>query len=211
MKLKVRPSGWAGKVLVTAVSDRRVFESYFRDSPDRVHEVAAIAVPTYDNVREWSDRAQYVTTRVVFNPQTFDDGDDALVHELAHEFTHAAMDPLTDPQATPVWLVEGMAEYVAFRGEEVSDVAIGGELRRITISKSLPADDTFYDNPDNYLLAWLACRDIAQKYGQSKLIALYSYFHGRGRNVDSALRTVLGVTLSQFTAQWHTYLNSLQA
>jgi hypothetical protein len=208
---RLRSSGWAGKVLVTAVSDRKVFQSYFRDSPDRAREVAAIAVPTYDNVREWSRRVRYVTTRVVFNPLALGDGDDVLMHELAHEFTHAAMGPLTNPDATPLWLVEGIAEYVAYSTREVSDVAIGGELRRVTVPKSLPADSTFYDSADNYLLAWLASRQIAQKYGQSKLIALYSYFGGAGTSVDSALRAVLGVTLDQFTAQWHAHLNSLLA
>lgn len=207
---KLRPSGWAGEVLVTAVSDQRVFQAYFRDSPERVREVAAVAVPTYDAVWEWSPHARYVTTRVVFNPQTLDDGDDVLVHELAHEFTHAAMGPLTNPDVTPLWLVEGVAEYAAYHTQQVDDAAVGGELRRVSMPKALPDDKTFDDDPDNYLLSWLAVREIAQRYGQGKLIALYSYFHGRGTSVDGALRTVLGVTLDQFTAQWRGYLSSLQ-
>lgn len=207
---KLRPDGWAGKVLLTALADRNVFQSYFRDSPDKVREVAAIAVPTYDAVREWVPTASFVTTRVVFNPETLGDGDEALIHDLAHEFTHAAMGPLTNPDATPLWLVEGIAEYVGYRTEQVDDAAVGRVLRRISIPDVLPDDDAFYDKSDNYVVAWLACRMIAQRYGQSKLIALYTFFHGPGRpTVENGLHQTLGLSLPQFTTQWRAYLRRL--
>jgi hypothetical protein len=207
---RLRPTGWAGKILLTAVSDRKVFQSYFRDSPDKVAEVAAIAVSTYDAVREWEPDATYVTTRVVFNPETLGDGDEELVHDLAHEFTHAAMGPLTNPSGTPLWLVEGIAEYVGYRTGQVDDVAVGGVVRQIGVPAALPGDGTFYDKADNYLMAWLACRLIAQRYGRARLIALYAYFHdGDSPSVDGGLRRVLGVSLAQFTAAWRAYLKRL--
>jgi Peptidase MA superfamily len=207
---KLRGTGWAGKVLVTAVADRDVFQSYFRDAPDRVRDVAAIAVPTYDSVREWDSAARFVTTRVVFNPETLGDGDDALVHDLAHEFTHAAMGPLTDPGATPLWLVEGIAEYVGYHTATVDDAAIGAVLRQAGTPGALPDDDGFYDKADNYLWSWLACRLIAQRYGQDRLIALYGYFHTRASlSVDGGVRTVLGLSLTQFTSAWRAYLRKL--
>ncbi|HKT00098.1 MAG TPA: hypothetical protein VJT31_11245 [Rugosimonospora sp.] len=208
---KLRPTGWAGKVLVTAVSDRNVFQSYFRDTPDKTSEVAAIAVPTYDAVQEWAPGAAFVTTRVVFNPQTLGDGDEALVHDLAHEFTHAALGPLTS-RDTPIWLVEGTAEYVGYNTGPVDDVAVGGVLRRIGIPGLLPDDAGFYDKADNYLVAWLACRLIAQRYSQAKLIALYGFFHDGGSvSVDNGLRSTLGLSLDQFTAAWRSYLQGLAA
>jgi hypothetical protein len=208
---KLRPSGWPGKILVTAVADRTVFQSYFRDTPDKVREVAAIAVSTYDAVREWSPGAGYVTTRVVFNPETLGDGDEALIHDLAHEFTHAAMGPVTNITTTPLWLVEGIAEYVGYRTGEVDDVAIGGALRQVAVPDALPGDDEFYEKADNYLTAWLACRLIAQRYGQAKLLALYAYFHdGGSATVDSGLRKVLGVSTAQFTGAWQAYLRRLR-
>jgi hypothetical protein len=208
---KLRPSGWPGKILLTAVSDRGVFQSYFRDTPDKVHEVAAIAVATYGAVREWSPNADYVTTRVIFNPETLGDGDEALVHDLAHEFTHAAMGPLTNISETPLWLVEGIAEYVGYRTGEVNDVAVGGALHQVGIPDALPTDDTFYEKADNYLTAWLACRMIVQRYGQAKLLALYAYFDGGGSvTVDSGLRQVLGLSTAQFTSAWQAYLRKLR-
>jgi hypothetical protein len=205
---KLRPSGWPGKILVTAVSDRAVFQSYFRDSPDKVREVAAIAVATFNSVREWSPDARYVTTRVVFNPETLGDGDEALVHDLAHEFTHAAMGPLTNLTSTPLWLVEGIAEFVGYRTGPVDDVAVGGVVRHIGVPANLPDDDTFYDKADNYVTAWLACRLIAQRYGQARLLALYAHFHDGG-TVDSGLKQVLGLSTARFTAAWQAYLRKL--
>src|SRR5262249_54395146 len=55
----VRPSGWAGKILVTAVQEKRIFETYFADSPDRVTQVAAIAVPYYNQVPAWHSTPKY--------------------------------------------------------------------------------------------------------------------------------------------------------
>jgi hypothetical protein len=207
--LKVRPTGWAGKVLVTAVDDRGVFQSYFRGSPDKLTEVAAIAVPTYSSVEEWDSDASFVTTRVVFNPETLGDGDVELVHDLAHEFTHAAMGPLTN-RRTPLWLVEGFAEYVGYRTGQVNDVAVGAALRHIDVPHALPSDDTFYDSADNYLVAWLVCRLIGQRYGQAKLLKLYAYFNDdTSADLEAGLRQVLGVSLEQFNAAWQAYLAKL--
>lgn len=208
--VKFRPTGWSGKILVTAVSDRSLFRSYFRDGPGKIREVAAIAVPTYDSVHEWAPGARYVTTRVVFNPETLGDGDEELVHDLAHEFTHAAMGSLTSPTSSPLWLVEGTAEYVGYQTGEVDDAALATVLRRLGVPDALPADTTFYDHPDDYVLAWLACRMIAQRYGQARLTALYAYFNGgTSVSVGDALRQVLGMSTAQFVGAWQAYLRSL--
>src|SRR2546430_10597933 len=146
-------------------------------------------------------------SRVVFNPATLGRGDDELQHTLTHEFTHVAFGPVTS-NATPVWLIEGLAEYVAFADEKASDAFISRAATHVT-GTDLPADRSFYNSADNYLLGWLACRLIAQRYGQPKLIALYDYFKDH-TDTDGGFRAVLGVGQADFLAVWRTYLQGLR-
>jgi len=196
----VRPNGWAGKIFITAVQDSGIFDTYFADSPDRVNQVAAIAVPYYDDVPAWHRDARYAATRVVFNPAQLAADDAELAHDLTHEFTHAAMGPVTS-DATPLWLVEGFAEYVPFKTEQVSTQWLHRVLTGLSTS-SPPPDSTFYRDGRNYALGWLACRYIAQTYGEAKLVELY-------QNLSSGaadLRGTLGVDLATFTAGWANYV-----
>jgi hypothetical protein len=137
----------------------------------------------------------------LFNPTEIGRGDSTLQHTLTHEFTHAAMGPLTTGY-TPLWLVEGFAEYVAYGSETVNATAVGQELRRVAPT-GLPADNTFYDSADNYLVGWQACRYTAEKYGQAKLIALYSYYHDQS---GDGISSVLGVSDTQFTSDFLSYV-----
>jgi ABC-type sugar transport system substrate-binding protein len=74
---------------------------------------------------------------------------------------------------------------------------------------ALPADRSFYNSADNYLLGWLACRLIAQKYGQAKLIALYDWFKDHD-DADAGFTAVLGVSRSAFVSAWQSYLKTLR-
>ena len=204
---KVRPDGWPGKVLVTAVSDQKVFESYFEGSHDKLAQVEAVTVPRYNAVPEWDRSARFALSRVVFNPATLGRGDDELQHTLTHEFTHVAFGPETTG-ATPVWLIEGMAEYVAYASERVPDAFPSRAARQVSGS-ALPADRSFYDSADNYLLGWLACKLIAQRYGQAKLIALYDWFKDHD-DADAGFRAVLGISQSAFLTSWQNYLKTLR-
>jgi hypothetical protein len=206
---KTRPDGWDGKVFVTAVQDTRIFDTYFADSPDRVARVAAIAVPYYDRVPDWaSGEPVYAATRVVFNPQELSAQPDELAHDLTHEFTHAAMGPVTTGY-TPRWLVEGFAEYAAFNGTDVPKGFISRDLGGLDVSKGLPSDDDFYSESRNYVGAWLACRYIASQYGQAKLVALYAAFLHES-DQDVAVKAVLGVDFSALESAWEHYVKGLE-
>ena len=125
--VRVRPDGWPGKVLVTAVSDQKVFESYFEGSRDKLAQVEAVTVPRYNAVAEWDGGARFALSRVVFNPATLGRGDDELQHTLTHEFTHIChinkiggiprvmrglFGTIIDPnQVEPRWIIEGYATY----------------------------------------------------------------------------------------------------
>lgn len=207
--LKVYKGGWDGKVLVTAVSDQNVFDSYFDGSRDKLSQIEAVTIPRFDEVPDWAGGSpKVVLSRVVFNPATLGRGDQELQHTLTHELTHAALGMETS-DATPRWLVEGMAEYVAYATDPVSDAMTAGYARRATAT-DLPSDETFYNSAENYVLGWLAVKLIAQKYGVDKAFALYHYF-SLASDVDNGFQTVLGTTQSAFVQAWLGYLDKLRS
>lgn len=200
---EVRPTGWDGKVLFTAVQDKRIFDTYFAESQERIAQVAAIAVPYYNEVGDWATSPAYSSTRVVFNPTQLTAQTEELAHDLTHEFAHAAMGPVTTAR-TPRWVVEGFAEYVAYKKDKVLAASIRQALGDLTIS-TLPTDAQFYSEPRNYIASWLANRMIAEKFGQDKLIAFYEAFQNVAE-VESAAREVLGIGVSTLEQQWRDYV-----
>jgi hypothetical protein len=200
----VRHGGWAGKILITAVQDARLFTTYFADSPDRINDFAAIAVPYYADVPQWTSLSKYAATRVVFNPHEFSADPAELAHDLTHELTHAAMGPATT-DSTPLWLVEGFAEYVAYKNEQVSALFPKRALEGYPTGTGPPGSD-FYRDGRNYVLGWLACRMIAQKYGEAKLVALYE----ASRN-GTALQQVLGIDEATLDSQYVSYVEKARS
>lgn len=205
---QTRSGGWDGKVFVTAVQDQRIFDTYFADSPERIAQVAAIAVPYYDMVPDWHATAAYAATRIVFNPRELSAQPDVLAHDLTHEFTHAAMGPVTTGK-TPRWLVEGFAEYSAYNGTKVDPGWISKSLGDLTLT-GFPTDSVFYQEPRNYVAAWLACRMIAEKYGKAKLITLYESFQHED-DLGTAIKATLGVDQPTLEAQWRNYVAAAKA
>jgi hypothetical protein len=139
---------------------------------------------------------------------------------MSHEVTHVATRTATT-QSTPTWLSEGFADYVGYLGSRVpADVAAGELLRDIRADgppRGLPATDEFGPNSDDlaaaYEEAWLACRLIAMKYGEEKLVAFYRQA-GTARGAGdggpgTAFTRAFGVTTAQFTAAWRGYLARL--
>jgi len=128
-----------------------------------------------------------------------------LTHELTHVATHGADDP-----RTPVWLIEGLADYVGYKGLDVPVTSAARELRREVVKGrvpgALPGQQDFSGAsgrlPQAYEEAWLACRMVAGRYGEDRLIRLYR----EARTRPDALQRVLGVDTAEFTAMWRGYL-----
>jgi hypothetical protein len=204
----VRRGGWAGKVLITAVQDPRLFTTYFAGSPDGTDNFAAIAVPYYASVPDWVSKPAYAATRVVFNPREFSADPAELAHDLTHEFVHAAMGPVTTDD-TPLWLVEGFAEYVSYKPRPVSALFPKRALEGYATG-SAPPSGNFYDDGRNYVLGWLACRMIAQRYGEARLVALYDAFQA-GTREDDAVKRVLGIDKATLDEQYVAYVEKARA
>jgi len=208
---KVR-TPWSKQILVTAVRDDAVFRSYFAFSVDGADKVAALAVPFYDDVPSWTTSTlHYTSSRVVFNPDEINEPARYLELLLTHEFTHVALGPETSG-ATPLWLVEGIADYVGYttRVKDIDWSEVAGDMADFKFTE-LPDNRTFYDvgNP-SYVASWLMCRYIAKTYGEPKLFELYNYFKDNDRinsreAWDAAVREELGTPLTSLEAGWLTF------
>ena len=137
---------------------------------------------------------------------------------VTHELTHLASATATT-EAIPRWLVEGFAEYVGNlgTGQPVSTAAaeLRAQIRAGTVPATLPGDDTVDTSStaaSAYEQAWLACRLVVSKVGQSGLVRLYRTVGASPDSSDvalaSGLKAVLGESVATFTAQWRAYLRS---
>jgi hypothetical protein len=126
---------------------------------------------------------------------------------LAHELTHVA----AGTGGLPVWLSEGFADYVAYRDAGLAVPAAAAELaaevRSGRAPRELPGPAAFAPGADRlaaaYQEAWLACRFIAARTGEARLVRLYR--EARAVGADRAL-TALGLPVATLTALWRTYV-----
>ncbi|MFE7648887.1 hypothetical protein [Streptomyces phaeoluteigriseus] len=157
--------------------------------------------------------------RVIVNPEAYAMlGPVGRQVVLTHETTHVATRSDTNA-ATPLWLSEGYADWVGYRGTGRTPDEAAPELQKAVregrVPGELPSDGDFGFAGDAARLArayeggWTACRMIADRWGEGRLDAFYRAVGEHGKRsgaVEEALGSVLGTTLEDFTAEWHRYL-----
>ncbi|MFI8485275.1 hypothetical protein [Streptomyces rubrogriseus] len=139
---------------------------------------------------------------------------------LTHETTHVATRADTT-SATPLWLSEGYADWVGYRGSGRTAAQAAPELADAVaegrVPARLPTDEDFGFTADADALArayeggWLACRMIAEQWDEDRLDAFYrsvGTHDDRAGAVEAALHEVLGTTPDDFTARWRAYLRT---
>jgi hypothetical protein len=195
--------GWAQRVVALVPADASL-ASALAGPGQSLGQIAALAT-----IAPGDGRGE---DRVIISPGTFDRLNElgrtvVLTHELTHVATGGARD-----RRTPLWLIEGFADYVGYRRVKISTRSAAGELRREVSAgrapKALPAADAFAGGSPRlsqaYQEAWLACRMVADRYGEAALVRLY---RAAGRAPEeAALRDVLGLTRDRFTALWRDYV-----
>lgn len=206
------PDGWRRRVVVVAVRDQQLIETYFRTELQSSEDVAAIAVPAYGTVPGWSPSSARLPevgarSRVIINPRYFDPADDANANLLTHEVTHVATQQRTRA-GSPTWLTEGVAEYTAYRHLRPFAVDLPESLAREVRAGSvgLPTYD-FYtrDLPAHYLAGFLASAHVADRYGEATLRRLYDRLARTTSEIetlprqDEVLRDLLGVSTDRFS------------
>lgn len=133
---------------------------------------------------------------------------------LRHEMTHVATYAPEHPDA-PLWLVEGVAEWMGYRGSGIPLAVATGDLldavRRGRTVAPLPDDAAFAGASVDvaYESAHLACALIVERYGAADLVALYRAVVLDGQDVATAFESVTGDPLASLEKDWRSRARSL--
>lgn len=214
---------WDSRVVILTPSTTDEFAKLLlRTSDDGLDQVAAITQGVVDQ----GQRAQ--GDRVVINPKAFT----ALQPlgrrvVITHELTHvAARSSTTRP--VPIWLSEGMADYVGYSGLGLPRTRVAAELLALVRQgkgpRALPTEADFDPAKTKiapfYSSSWLAVSRLVDLYGQLRVVAFYRSIAGEmkvDRAVESdpdaitalAFPKSFGVSQTAFVTGWRQYLATL--
>jgi hypothetical protein len=189
------PRKWRGSVFVIALDDTNVRDARFADEDI---ESAASSGSTFSSLpgQDTAD-GTVAGAYIVINPNERDRVDEIL---LSHEITHVATADLGGYE--PLWLAEGAAEYVSWRGIEA--ISGPGEVAKweqdvidnaLPALTSLPSDAGFYQNSaDVYGVSWLAVRYLVRRIGLDHVEELYEDMAMHGTDQASRDRILLSRT-----------------
>ncbi|MGV9427307.1 hypothetical protein ACWDO7_23845 [Streptomyces sp. NPDC003656] len=205
-------TGWARRVVVVVPPTLDGMAALLGSPAAEYRGIAAVTTAETGNAKDTP------ADRVIVNPDAYGAlGDLGKQVVLTHETTHVATRAATTT-ATPLWLSEGCADWTGYLGTGRTPAEIAPELARAVrqghAPHALPADRSFGFTSDptrlaqSYEAGWLACRMIADRWGEPRLRAFYRAVGAHGRRagaVEEALKSVLGTTPDAFNAQWRRY------
>lgn len=200
---------WRGGLVVEVPASERQLDRVLGAEPGNYASIAAVTSTVDGSVDESSP------AHILVNPQVFGRlGPDGSQIVMSHEATHVATDAATS--SMPLWLLEGFADYVALAHSDLpvqlTASQVLAEVRKSGPPRQLPGPDEF--DPTNKLLgssyeaAWLACRLIADEYGETRLIDMYDAVND-GRSLPAAFSEELDTDVASFTRSWRGYLRDL--
>lgn len=198
-------TGWNGDLVVELPATRQAFERVLGVTPGSYAQIAAVAWP------EGPDAAT-AAIRIVVNPEQAARLDEQglavlLTHEAVHVATRSA------DSSAPTWLVEGLADYVAYASyPQTAPTAESALLQRVRARKgptAVPDDAQFSPTAASlslsYAEAWTLCRFLAETYSPTRLERFYRAVSS-GTSTERALRSEFGLSSAQLTARWRAYL-----
>lgn len=214
---------WNSHVVIVTPSTTKEFAGLLlRAADEGLDQVAAITQGEIDPGK------QAQGDRVVINPTAFT----ALQPNgrrvvITHELTHVATRSSTTRQV-PIWLSEGMADYVGYTGLDLPRARVARELLTLVRQgkgpKALPTaadfDPARTKIAPTYTASWLAVSRLVDTYGQAKVVSFYRAVAG-GLTVDKAVQfdpdavavqafpSSFGVTQTRFVDAWKRYLRTL--
>ncbi|MFD0262447.1 hypothetical protein [Kitasatospora indigofera] len=138
-----------------------------------------------------------------------------------HEMGHATVELLSTEtvlveglQDTRMWVIEGFAEYLAFRGkEDLLKADAKATLQGYRFGGTLPESLGFYadvakDRSANYSLSALAVQYLAQKYGEDKAFAFVAAHYANPKAYEQQITTATGLPPKQFQSDWAAWVRS---
>jgi hypothetical protein len=178
------PYDWSRSVVVYALSDAAFLDTLEDVPGDDPGDLDAVAFPAGDG------------TRFVLNPTVLHRPGDERDRLVRHELTHVAVGPRDD--TVPVWLAEGLAEYVSVRPLAPEDRRIpqAAVVAAENAADDLPDDATFNDDDSDahYGLAWWAIEYVADAYGEDAPWLLLDAMAAPGADPARVLRDQFGTS-----------------
>ncbi len=152
--------------------------------------------------------------RILLNPgETARLSQESRALLVAHEATHVATEGLP---GVPLWVAEGLAEYVAHADSTSAGHALPVLLRAArsgSLPAELPSDAQFAAGGDTaegaYEGAHLAVRVLAEQHGDAALVAAVRAIAERPADADRILAEQLGMGLAELTAAWQERIRDL--
>ncbi|GAB3860317.1 hypothetical protein GCM10028801_22950 [Nocardioides maradonensis] len=132
--------------------------------------------------------------RVSINPRALAQPASVLGRLVRHEMTHATLG--ARGQGAPLWLTEGIAEWVSVRPMARSERRLPASAMTVGLhATSLPtsADFAGSDAEGWYAVSWWVCEYVANTYGAHTLWTLLDRLAG-GANQDQVLQQLLQIT-----------------
>lgn len=209
-------------VLLTPSTSAEFAGLLLRSADEGLDQVAAITQGAIDP----GQRAQ--GDRVVINPKAFTALQAVgrrvvITHELAHV---AARSSTT--RSVPIWLAEGMADYIGYSGLELPRQRVARDLLTLVRAdkgpKALPTEVDFDPSrtkiAPSYSGAWLAVSRLVDLHGQAKVVAFYRMVAadptterevplGGDATEALAFSKSFGATKAEFVEGWRRYLRTL--
>ncbi|MFD9126837.1 hypothetical protein [Kitasatospora sp. NPDC059571] len=187
---------------------------------DRLEAGVNMPVVAYGARHEESGGSRIVmdTAQSRFTGKNWKDG----VSEIGrHEMAHAIVEPfrtevalVKDMASTQMWVVEGFADYMAFRGRDAAAAAdTKAALHGYAAPVGLPPVADFYSDKArqrsaNYTLSADAVRYLAATYGEDKALAFVAAHYTDPKNYQQEIATATGRSVEQFQAEWAADLRS---
>lgn len=209
-------TGWSRHVVVLVPGSLDAMAGLLASTASSYRGIAAVTTG------EAGGSASAPADRIIVNPDAYGIlGALGKQVVLTHETTHVATRAHTGA-ATPLWLSEGYADWIGYRTADRTAEEIAPELAA-AVSKgdgptALPTDKDFGFTSDATGLAqayeggWLACRLIADEWGEARLGAFYrsvGTHKKREGAVEAALKDVLHTTPGAFTERWRAYVTQV--
>jgi hypothetical protein len=194
------PWAWSRSVVVYALSHTSMLgdlDSLPSGDPDRID---AVAFP----VTAADDGERLAGTRFLLHPRMLSADRAALARLIRHELTHVALAGRDDE--APLWLGEGIAEWVSVRSVPADQRLISrAAVRAARQGRTRLPDDTTFNRDgsgEDYGLSWWACQAVVDMYGAPVLWALLDDLGSApATQHDRLLEERLGLTEAQLAAE----------
>lgn len=200
---------WRPRVVVEVASGSSAVDRAVGANPGTYEGIAAVTTTTDGALTPGAPVHVYV------NPDVTDRlGPEGVQVVTTHELVHVATDAATS--STPLWLLEGFADYVALRDVDLPLRITAGriirEVRRNGPPDALPGTAEFDTQAEDleatYESAWLAAVTLVDRGGEDALVRFYESVQS-GTSLSSALRSDFDWSEADLVRAWRNRLSEL--